>query len=42
MAIGRLIDPEEVAATVAWLLAPTSQSITGQAIVLAGCEYMAG
>jgi 3-hydroxybutyrate dehydrogenase len=42
MAIGRLIDPDEVAATVAWLLAPTSQSITGQAIVLAGCEYMAG
>ena len=42
MAIGRLIDPDEVAATVAWLLASTSQSITGQAIVLAGCEYMAG
>lgn len=35
---GRLIDPEEVADAVAWLCAPGSGSITGQAIVVAGGE----
>ncbi|QPF74617.1 SDR family NAD(P)-dependent oxidoreductase [Roseateles sp. DAIF2] len=37
---GRLIQPEEVAATVAWLLQPGSGSITGQAIAIAGGEIM--
>ena len=35
---GRLIQPDEVAATVAWLCQPTSASITGQAIAVAGGE----
>jgi 3-hydroxybutyrate dehydrogenase len=35
---GRLIRPEEVAATVLWLCAPASGAITGQAIVIAGGE----
>ncbi|MBV9597864.1 MAG: SDR family oxidoreductase [Chloroflexi bacterium] len=34
----RLIQPEEVAATVGWLCLPTSASITGQAISIAGGE----
>lgn len=38
----RLVTPEEVAGTVAWLCLPESQSITGQAIVVAGGEVMAG
>lgn len=38
----RLIDPAEVAATVAWLCLPESQSITGQAIAVAGGEVTAG
>jgi NAD(P)-dependent dehydrogenase (short-subunit alcohol dehydrogenase family) len=38
----RLIAPEEVAATVAWLCLPESQSINGQAISLSGGEVMAG
>lgn len=33
---GRLIKPEEVAATVGWLCQPSSAAINGQAIVLAG------
>ena len=35
---GRLVLPEEVAATVAWLCLPSSASITGQAIPVAGGE----
>jgi NAD(P)-dependent dehydrogenase (short-subunit alcohol dehydrogenase family) len=37
---GRLIQPEEVAAAVAWLSLPSSASITGQAIAVAGGEVM--
>lgn len=36
----RLIDPPEVAATVLWLVLPTSSSITGQSIAVAGGEVM--
>ncbi|MGH6762010.1 MAG: SDR family NAD(P)-dependent oxidoreductase [Phyllobacterium sp.] len=35
---GRLIQPEEVADTVVWLASPTSSSINGQAIAVAGGE----
>ena len=35
---GRLIQPDEVAATVGWLCLPQSAAITGQAIVVAGGE----
>ena len=38
----RLITPEEVASAVAWLCLPASQSITGQAIAVAGGEVTAG
>jgi NAD(P)-dependent dehydrogenase (short-subunit alcohol dehydrogenase family) len=34
--IGRLIRPEEVAATVGWLCSPNAAAITGQAIAVAG------
>lgn len=37
---GRLIDPAEVAATVAWLARRDASSITGQAIAIAGGEVM--
>ena len=37
---GRLVEPDEVASTVAWLCAPTSAAITGQAIAVAGGEVM--
>jgi NAD(P)-dependent dehydrogenase (short-subunit alcohol dehydrogenase family) len=37
---GRLVRPEEVAHTVAWLVLPGSESITGQAIAVAGGEVM--
>lgn len=37
---GRLIQPEEVAATVLWLCADSSASITGQAISVSGGEVM--
>ena len=37
---GRLVDPAEVAATVAWLARRDSASITGQAIAVAGGEVM--
>lgn len=37
---GRLIQPEEVANTVLWLCKPGSESITGQAIAVAGGEVM--
>jgi NAD(P)-dependent dehydrogenase (short-subunit alcohol dehydrogenase family) len=36
--MGRLVSPEEVAATVGWLCDPSSASITGQAIAIAGGE----
>ena len=36
----RLIDPEEVAATVAWLCTPQARSITGQSLAVAGGEVM--
>ena len=36
--MGRLITPDEVAATVGWLCRPDSSSITGQAIAIAGGE----
>lgn len=38
----RLVEADEVAATVAWLCLPESQSINGQAIAVAGGEVMAG
>lgn len=37
---GRLVRPDEVAETVGWLCAPSSASITGQSIVVAGGELM--
>jgi NAD(P)-dependent dehydrogenase (short-subunit alcohol dehydrogenase family) len=37
---GRLIQPDEVANTVAWLCMPGSESVTGQSIVIAGGELM--
>ena len=37
---GRLITPEEVAASVLWLCLPSSGSVTGQAIAIAGGEVM--
>ena len=37
---GRLITPEEVADAVAWLCLPSSASITGQSILVAGGELM--
>jgi NAD(P)-dependent dehydrogenase (short-subunit alcohol dehydrogenase family) len=37
---GRLVQPDEVAATVAFLCLPDAASITGQAVVLAGGEVM--
>ena len=39
---GRLVAPEEVADAVAWLASPAAGAITGQAIVVAGGEVMAG
>jgi len=36
----RLIDPQEVAEAVAWLCMPSSASITGQSIAVAGGEVM--
>ncbi len=39
---GRLVTPDEVAATVAWLCLPESQAITGQAIAVAGGEVGSG
>lgn len=37
---GRLVSPEEVANTVAWLCLPGSQAINGQSIAVAGGEVM--
>lgn len=39
---GRLVDPVEVADTVAWLAGPGASAITGQAIPVAGGEVLAG
>ena len=38
----RLVTPDEVASAVAWLCLPESQSITGQALPVAGGEVTAG
>jgi len=37
---GRMIQPDEVANTVRWLCLPGTESVTGQAIILAGGEVM--
>lgn len=37
---GRLIEPEEVAAAVAWLCLPGGESVTGQAILISGGRIM--
>ncbi len=37
---GRLVTPDEVAATVAWLARPDASAMTGQAIAVAGGEVM--
>ena len=37
---GRFVSPEEVAETVAWLVGPHADAITGQAIAVAGGEVM--
>lgn len=39
---GRLVQPEEVAETVAWLAMPSSSSINGQSIAVDGGEVMPG
>lgn len=39
---GRLVQPEEVANAAVWLCVPGSESITGQAIAVAGGEVMVG
>ncbi|WP_251864692.1 SDR family NAD(P)-dependent oxidoreductase [Achromobacter sp. Marseille-Q4962] len=39
---GRLVRPEEVAETVAWLALPASSSVNGQAIAVDGGEVMTG
>jgi NAD(P)-dependent dehydrogenase (short-subunit alcohol dehydrogenase family) len=38
----RLVTPDEVAATVAWLCLPESAAINGQAISVSGGEVMVG
>jgi anthraniloyl-CoA monooxygenase len=38
----RLVTPDEVASAVAWLCLPESQSVTGQAIAVAGGEVTTG
>ena len=39
--MGRIIRPDEVAATAGWLCMPGAGAVTGQAIVVAGGEIMA-
>jgi NAD(P)-dependent dehydrogenase (short-subunit alcohol dehydrogenase family) len=39
---GRVITPQEVSETILWLASPAAQSITGQAIAVAGGEVMVG
>lgn len=39
---GRLVTPEDVARTVAWLCLPGSEAVHGQAIAVAGGEIMTG
>src|SRR3989442_497006 len=39
---GRLVQPEEVAETVAWLSLPASASVNGQSIAVDGGEVMTG
>lgn len=39
---GRLVEPAEIAEAVVWLADRKAASVTGQAIVIAGGEYMAG
>lgn len=39
---GRLVQPDDVAHTVAWLCAPGAEAIHGQAIAVAGGEVMTG
>jgi NAD(P)-dependent dehydrogenase (short-subunit alcohol dehydrogenase family) len=39
---GRLVDPQEIAAAALWLASGAAQSITGQALPVAGGEVMAG
>ena len=39
---GRLVTPQQVADTVLWLAGPGASAVTGQAIVVAGGEVMAG
>lgn len=39
---GRLVTPEQVSDTVLWLAGPGASAVTGQAIVVAGGEVMAG
>jgi NAD(P)-dependent dehydrogenase (short-subunit alcohol dehydrogenase family) len=39
---GRLVTPQEVADTVLWLASAAANAITGQAVVVAGGEVMAG
>lgn len=37
---GRLIEPEEVASTIAWLCLPGAEAVTGQAILISGGRIM--
>ena len=39
---GRLVDPQEIAEAALWLASPAAQSVTGQALPIAGGEVMAG
>ncbi|MCW0038376.1 SDR family oxidoreductase, partial [Acinetobacter baumannii] len=39
---GRLVQPEEVAETVAWLALPASAAVNGQSIAVDGGEVMSG
>ncbi len=39
--MGRLVKPEEVAATVAWVASAEAAAVTGQSIVVACGEFIA-